>query len=114
MLSLRRGKWRLTDVGDMLQHGCVRRYANQQLELVIRSSKPEANDKGRQNQSGHRIDPPAKFSAENSTSQTGSVDEEIVAVVFPEDADLAVCVAESVAVQEEAEFRCEGDGDDDR
>jgi hypothetical protein len=34
-------------------------------------------------------------------------------VVFPENADLAVRVAEGEAVQEEAEFGCEGDGDDD-
>lgn len=97
----------------MLKHGSVRGDADQQLELVIRSSKPEANDKGRQNQSGHRIDPPANFGTENSASQTGSVDEEIVPVVFPEDADLAVCVAESVAVQEEAELCCESDRNND-
>jgi hypothetical protein len=34
-------------------------------------------------------------------------------VVFPENADLAVGVAQGKAVQEEAEFGCEGDGDDD-
>jgi len=34
-------------------------------------------------------------------------------VVFPEDADLAVSVAEREAVEEEAEFGGEGDGDDD-
>ena len=34
-------------------------------------------------------------------------------MVFPEDADLAVRVAERKAVQEEAEFGGEGDGDDD-
>jgi len=35
-------------------------------------------------------------------------------VIFPEDADLAVRVAESVAIEEEAKFRCEGDRNDDR
>ena len=97
----------------MLQHGCVRGYADQQLELVIRSSEPETNDKGGQDQGGHRIDPPANFGAENSASQTRTVDEKIVPVVFPENADLAVCVAEGVAVQEEAELCCESNGNND-
>jgi hypothetical protein len=74
----------------VLQHRSVRGYADQELELMIRSSEPEANDKGRQDQGGHRIDPPAHFGAENSACQTGPVDEKIVPVVFPEDADLAV------------------------
>jgi len=98
----------------MLQHGGVRRYANQQLELMIRSSEPEANNKSGQDQSGHWIDPPANFRAQNSASQTRTVDEEIVPVVFPENANLTVGVAESVAVQEEAELCCESDRNDDR
>lgn len=97
----------------MLQHGCVRGYADQQLELVIRSSEPETNDKGGQDQGGHRIDPPAHFGAENSASQTRTVDEKVIPVVFPEDANLAVCVAEGVAVQEEAELCCESNGNND-
>jgi len=103
----------LTDVGDVLQHRSVRGHADQQLEFVIRSSEPQANNKGRQDQGGHWIDPPANFSTENSACQTRTVDEKIVPVIFPEDADLAVCVAESVAIEEEAEFCCESDRDDD-
>jgi hypothetical protein len=90
----------------VLQHGCVRGYADQQLELVIRSPEPEANNKGGQDQSGHRIDPPANFGAENSAGQ-------IVPVVFPENADLTVRVAESVAVQEEAKLCCESNRNND-
>jgi len=80
---------------------------------MIRSSEPQANNKGRQDQGCHWVDPPADFRAENSASQTRTIDEEIVPVVFPENANLAVCVAESVAVEEEAELCCESDRNDD-
>jgi hypothetical protein len=108
-----KGRLTLTDIGDVLQHRGVCGYADQQLELVIRSSEPEANNQGRQDQGGHRIDPPSYFGTEDSAGQTRPVDEEIVPVIFPKDADLAVCVAESVAVQEEAELGCESNRDDD-
>lgn len=80
---------------------------------MIRSSQPQAHDEDGEQDGAHGINPPADFGAENGTCQTWTVDEEVIPVVFPENADLAVCIAESEAVQEQAEFGCEGDGDYD-
>jgi hypothetical protein len=103
----------LTDISQVLQHGSVRSHANEELELVIRSPQPQADDENGQQDGAHGINPPADFGAEDCECQSGAVDEEVVPVVFPENANLAVRVAEGKAVEEEAEFGCEGDGDDD-
>lgn len=98
----------------MLQHAGIRRNTNEQLEFRISCSQPQADDERRQEHGCHGIDPPPDFRTEDSACETGSVDEEIVAVVFPENANLAVCVAQSIAIQKQAEFGREGNGDDNR
>lgn len=97
----------------MLQHARISAHADEQLELGVGRPQPEPDDERGQQQRGHGVDPPAHFGAEHGAGQTGPVDEQVVAVVLPQDADLAVRVAQRVAVEEEAEFGCEGDANDD-
>lgn len=94
------------DVGNPLLHLCVRCHADQQLELAVGGRKPEVGDQDREDDSAHRVKPPFKLAAADGGEQTKAVDEKIVAVVFPEDADLRVDVAEGPAVAEQREF-CE-------
>ncbi len=54
-----------------------------------------------------------KFTPENAGQETEAIDEEVIAVVFPQNADLAVFISESPAVEEEAQFGGEGDSDGD-
>ena len=101
------------DVGDELLHLGVGGDADQELEFRVRSSEPEESDQARQDDGAHGIDPPAELAAADRGEDTEAVDEEIVPVVFPEDADLAVLVPQGPCVEEEAELRAEGDADGD-
>lgn len=80
---------------------------------MVGGMQPEDADKHRKDNSAHGVDPPAQFTAADGGEDTEAVDEEVVAVVFPEDSDLGDLVAEGPAIQEEGEFRAEGDDDGD-
>jgi len=91
----------LTDISDVLQHAGVRGHTDKELKLRVRSAKPEAGDQHREDDGAHWIDPPPDFGAEDGSHQTDAVDEQIIAVVFPQDPDLAIGVAQRPAVAEE-------------
>ena len=75
--------------------------------------EPEGGDEAGEGEGAGGVDPPAQFGAQDAGEDAEAVDEEVVAVVEPEDADLRVVVAEGEAVEEEEEFGGEGDGDGD-
>ena len=77
----------------MLQEARIRRDADQELELRVSRPHPQERDKDREDDGAHRIDPPVDMAAQYAGHQAEAVDEEVVAVVFPENADLGVLVA---------------------
>ena len=97
----------------MLQHARICRHPNEELELGIRGPTPEENNQDGENHGAHGIDPPFEFGTTNAGEHTEAIDEEIVAVVLPQDTDLTVLVAQRPAVQEKTEFRSKGNGDGD-
>lgn len=106
-------KSRLTNIGDVLEHVRVSRHADEELELAVRGPAPQEDDEDRQHHSTHRVDPPLELRTTDTRQDTKAVDEEIVPVVLPQNADLAVLVTDRPAVQEQAELGREGDGDGD-
>ncbi|OSS48738.1 hypothetical protein B5807_06873 [Epicoccum nigrum] len=98
------------DVGDVLQHGRVGGDADQQLELGVGGAAPQEDDEDGEQHGAHGVDPPLELCAADAGENAEAVDEEVVAVVLPQDAHLAVLVAQRPAVQEEAELCGEGDG----
>jgi hypothetical protein len=99
-----------TDISDVLQHVGISCNTNEQLELAICRPAPEEDDQARQNHSAHRIQPPDEFRAANTRENTESVDGKVVAMVFPQNAHLAVFVTNRPAVQEQAELCCKRNG----
>lgn len=90
----------LTNIGDVLQHAGVCSHADQELELRICCAKPQERDQHRKDNCAHWIDPPPDLGAKDRGHETNAVDEEIVAVVFPQDANLAVRVAQRPTIAE--------------
>ena len=74
---------RHADIRDPLLHLRVRRHANQELELGVRSMEPEYRDGEGEDDGAHRINPPFEFGAADGGEKTEAIDEEVVAVVFP-------------------------------
>lgn len=101
------------NVRDMLQEAGIRRDADEKLELRIGCSEPEEGDQDRKDDGAHGVDPPSELASEHAGHETEAIDEEIVSVVFPQDVDLAVLVPQGPAVEEEAEFGAESDGNGD-
>lgn len=79
-----------TDIGDPLLQLRIRRHANQEHELSVRGPQPEGGDEAGEDDGAHGVDPPVEMTARERGEDTDAVDEHIVAVVFPEDADLRV------------------------
>lgn len=104
---------RHADVGDPLLHRGVGGDADEQLELAVGGVQPEAGDDEGEDDGAHGVDPPFEFAAADGGEQAEAVDEEVVAVVLPQDADLRVGVSQGPAVAEEEEFREGGEADDD-
>ena len=88
----------------MLQHGRVSRDADQELKFGVGSSTPQEDDEDREYHGAHGVDPPFQLAAADTGQDTEAVDEQVVSMVLPQDADLTVLVAQRPAVQEQAEF----------
>lgn len=104
---------KLTDISDQLLHLRISRNTNQQLKLAVCRVQPETADQYRQDDRAHGIDPPVQLTATDGGKQTKAVDEQVVAVVLPQDTDLRDVVAQRPAVQKQNEFGAESDGDGD-
>ena len=81
-------------------HFSIGRDTDQQLELVVRGVQPEYADQDGKDDGAHGINPPAQLTAANGRQDTESVDDQIIAVVLPQDADLGDLVAQREAVDE--------------
>ena len=109
MSNKRKGK-KHTDIRDELLHLRISSDTDQQLELAVGRVQPQNADKNRENNSTHRINPPAQLTATDGSENTESVNEQVIAVIFPEDANLRDLITESPAVKEESELCSESDG----
>ena len=98
------------DVGDPLLHLRVGRDPYEELKLAVGGGEPEVGDQDGEHDGAHGVNPPFQFAAAHGGEQTEAVDEEIVAVIFPEDADLRVDITEGPAVGEQGQFCSSGDG----
>lgn len=95
------------DVRNVLEEARVCGNADEELELGVSGARPEEGDDGGEDDGAHWVDPPLQFAAEDAGHETEAVNEEVVPMVFPENADLGVLVPQGPAVEEEAEFRGE-------
>lgn len=102
------GRVRQADVRDELLHLDAGRDAHEELELLEGRVGPDADDEEGQDDGAQRIDPPGEFGAADRRQDTEAVDQEIVAVVLPQDVDLAVLVLDAPAIQEQDELGAEG------
>lgn len=108
------GEWiRLTDISNQLLHFSIGGDTNQKLKLVIGSIEPETADQDGENDSAHGINPPAQLTSTDRGQDTEPVNEEVIAVIFPEDADLGDLVAQGEAVDKEGELGAEGNDNSD-
>ena len=107
LLDQRRVRHR--DIGDPLLHLSVGRHAYQEQELPVRGMQPKHGYQNRQDDRTHRIDPPHQFRPTHRRHQPESVDEEVIAVILPQDAHLAVHVPQREAVSEKKQLCDTGD-----
>ncbi len=107
------GRVRHGDVRDPLLQLRVGRDADEQLELRVRGAQPEGGDEDREHDGAHGVDPPPEVAPAHGHEDAEAVDEQVVAVVFPQDVHLRVGALERPAVAEQGELRAEGDGHDD-
>lgn len=99
------------EVCDVLQCLRICALADEHVEFFGGCPQPEAGNEDGEDDGAHGIDPPSQFATAERGENTEAVDGEVVSVVLPEDLDLGVLMSYAVAVEEEAEFRAEGDCD---
>lgn len=105
----------LTDISDPLLHLDVCGHANQKLELGICGSQPKRRDQASEDDRAHRINPPLQLASTYRRQESEAVDDDIVAMIFPEDMDLRVDVAKRPAIEKEGQLSDESDTNrDDR
>lgn len=85
--------------------------AHQQQELGERGAQPDGRDDQRDDDGAHGVDPPRELGTAHRGQDTEAVDEQVVAVVLPEDEDLRILVLEHPRVQEERELGEKGTAD---
>lgn len=83
----------LTDVGDELEVARVGTDANEQLEFLDGGREPQPSNNETKHDGASRINGPVDAATQDTGGKTSAVDDDIVAVIFPEDAHLAVLVA---------------------
>ena len=98
------GQGGLTDISDPLQHGCIGRDPNQELKLGICSPKPQGGDENRKNDGAQRVNVPFKFTPSDGRQQAKPIDKKIIAMIFPQDPDLRIYVAQCPAVRKQRQF----------
>lgn len=86
------------DVRDELLCLSVGGDADKQLELRVCCVQPQTGDQDGKDNRASRIDPPHELGAADGGEHTKAVDEKVVAVVFPQNSDLGVLVAQSPTV----------------
>ena len=95
-------------VGDELLGLDGGRDADEQEELVECGAQPDGRDQAGEDDSAHGVDPPLELGTAHRGEDTEAVDQQVVAVVLPEDVDLGVLVLQRPAIAEEAELGGEG------
>lgn len=101
------------DVRDEALHLDRGDDADEQHELLERGAQPDARDEHRQDDGAHGVDPPRQLGPADRRQDTEAVDEQVVAVVLPQNVHLAVLVLDAPAVEEEGELGQEGNGHGD-
>ena len=104
----------LTDISNVLEHCCVCCYSNKELKFRVRCAAPEEDYENRQYHSTHGIKPPRQFTPSNTREHTKPIDEQVITVIFPQNAHLTVLIPYRPAVQKQTELRrkSNADGDD--
>ena len=88
------------DVSDPLLNLRVGCHADEELEFAVCGAQPQVRNEAGEHDSAHRVDPPAQAGAADRSEQTEAVDEKVVAMIFPQDADLRVYIPERPAIAE--------------
>lgn len=104
------GRVRQAHVRDELLGLDAGHDAHQQQELLHGGAQPDAADQHRQDDGAHGVEPPHQLRSAHRRQHPEPVDQQVVAVVLPQDVHLAVVVLDAPAVQEEAELGAERDG----
>lgn len=99
------------DIGDELLSFSVGGNANEELEFRVCSSQPEASDEDGEDNGTSRVKPPSQLGTADRGQNTKPVDEKIIAMILPQNADLGILVAQSPTVEEEGEFGAKGNAD---
>ena len=92
------------DVSNELLHVDRRGDADEEQELAKGSVQPDTRDDDGQDSGTHGIDPPTQLGTADRRQNTEAIDEQVVAVILPQNVDLRVLILESPAVQEEAQL----------
>jgi hypothetical protein len=66
--------------------------------------QPQNTNQCGQKDSTHWVNPPAQLTATNGGQDTKAVDEKVVAVILPQNANLGDLIPQSPAVQEQGKF----------
>lgn len=92
----------------------ARRHTHEEQELGKGRPQPDGRDDDAQEDGTCRVEPPHQLGTADGRQETEAVDEQVVAVVLPENADLAVPVLDGPRVQKQRELCGERDahGDD--
>lgn len=83
---------RKADVCDPLLEAGARGDANEEEELAVGGAQPETGNQDGEEDGADGVDPPIDKGAAEGGEEAEGVDDDVVAVVFPEDADLGVGV----------------------
>lgn len=91
-------------------------HTDKQQEFGKGGAQPDGAHNQGDEDSTHGIDPPSELRTTDGSQDTETVDEQIVAMILPENEDLRVFVLEHPGVEEQRQFGAEGtaDGDDGR
>ena len=87
------------DICYMLQEARIRRNPDEELEFGICRAEPEESDEAGEDDGTHGINPPPEFATQHAGHEAEAVDDEVVAVILPQDANLTVLVTECPAVE---------------
>lgn len=105
---------RKADVRDPLLEAGARGNADEEEELAVGGAQPQAGDEAGEEDGADGVDPPIDERTTEGGQEAEGVDDDVVAVVFPENADLRVGVPQAPAVEEENGFHYAGYSDCDR
>ncbi len=105
---------RKADIRDPLLEAGACGDADEEEKLTVGGAQPQAGDEAGEKDGADGVDPPIEEGAAEGGEETKGIDDDVVAVVLPENADLRVGVPQAPAVEKEDGFHYAGYSDCNR